>query len=209
MSKIFIVPDHLHQSSRVLSCSDEAGLCAAAPVNGSSNAGRLRLSAAGGTEEAVELDLLLRTGGNPYGYRLADNYTGNGASVVWKNSADGTTSYRGYVDTPYFVRSAEFGSLPMVGLESYSTTGTLFSGPTAARIRCRQAPFPTPLLALDSLPILSFCQAGESSPRWFRTRVGPQDGPPIIAMTMGQTGTPSTGKPSMAICRLLRSQWRQ
>lgn len=105
MSKIFIVPDHLHQSSRVLSCSDEAGLCAAAPVNGSSNAGRLRLSAAGGTEEAVELDLLLRTGGNPYGYRLADNYTGNGASVVWKNSADGTTSYRGYVDTPYFVRS--------------------------------------------------------------------------------------------------------
>lgn len=105
MAKVFLFPDHLHDDRRVNSCTQEAGLCAAPATYGGSNAGRLRLATSGGVLEAATLDVALQTGGNPYGYRLTNNFAGSGAALRWKNSTDGSTSWRGYVDSPYFVRA--------------------------------------------------------------------------------------------------------
>ncbi|MFZ5477687.1 MAG: sialidase family protein [Myxococcota bacterium] len=104
MTTAFVRPGHLHTPGRILSASSEAGLTVAPPTPTTTNKGSLRPRVTGTPTGVTSLVAYLLTGGNPYGYANADNGTGAGAGVVWRNSTDTTSQYRGYIDTPYLVR---------------------------------------------------------------------------------------------------------
>ena len=96
--------------ARVLSATNEAGLTVVAPVPSTSNRGAVQLRGSGSPLSSVVIDLALQTGGNVTGYSLASSSTSPGAAVRWKNSTDGSTSWRGWVD-PAFVTWAGMSAL--------------------------------------------------------------------------------------------------
>lgn len=122
--------------SRVLSATNEAGLTVVAPVPSTSNGGNVVLRGSGTPPSSVVLDLAMQVGGNLTGYALAANSYAPGAAVRWKNSVDGSTSWRGYrdvafvawsqwaafanatADTPGFSRARQLGN----GYEAYART---------------------------------------------------------------------------------------
>lgn len=104
MSTRFCRPGHLHTVSRILSCSQEAGLTAAPPTPTSTNTGTLRLRTSGKPLAELSINAKLLTGGNPEGYAGEDFGAGAGAALIWKNSADTSSQYRGYIDSIYLVR---------------------------------------------------------------------------------------------------------
>jgi hypothetical protein len=105
VSMLFVRPGHLHRASAVLSASSEDGLTVAPATATSTNAGALRVRTSGRPTAARTLDVKLQTGGNPSGYALTTGSgQGQGAAAIWKKTSDSTSSYRGYVDTPYLVR---------------------------------------------------------------------------------------------------------
>jgi hypothetical protein len=128
VSTLFVRPGFLHAASKVLSASSEDGLTVAPPTATSTNAGTLRLRTSGRPTAARTLDVKLQTGGNPSGYALTTGSgQGLGAGAIWKKTSDSTSSYRGYVDTPYLVR-IDYPVAYGTGLGKPSTPRTLANG---------------------------------------------------------------------------------
>lgn len=92
--------------ARVLSATNEAGRTVVAPVSSTSNRGALQLRGSGSPLSSVVLDLALTQGGNVTGYALASGSMAPGAAVRYKNSTDGSTSWRGWID-PNFLTWAQ------------------------------------------------------------------------------------------------------
>jgi hypothetical protein len=128
MTTAFVRPSAQHDPANILSASSESGITVAQPLASSSNAGSLRLRTSGIPTAAVSLDVKLQTGGNPSGYAIAaSGGQGAGAAVIYKATSDGSSSYRGYIDTPYLVR-VDYPVAYGTGLGRPSTPRTLANG---------------------------------------------------------------------------------
>lgn len=88
--------------ARVLSATNEAGLTVVAPVPSTANRGAVQLRGSGSPLSSAVVDLALQVAGNVTGYSLASSSTSPGVAVRWKNSTDGSTSWRGHTD-PNFI----------------------------------------------------------------------------------------------------------
>jgi hypothetical protein len=76
----------------------------------------------------ASLDVKLQTGGNPTGYTPeSGSGVGRGSAAIWKRTADASTLYRGYIDTPYLVR-VDFPVAYGTGLGRPGTPRTLANG---------------------------------------------------------------------------------
>ncbi|MEY4763016.1 MAG: hypothetical protein RLZZ200_2872 [Pseudomonadota bacterium] len=112
MSTIFCRPGHLHTASRILSCSQEAGLTVAPPTPTSTNTGALRLRTSGTPSAVIDAVVRVLTGGNPTGDAAPDATSkAVGTAVAWRNTTDSTSQYRGYEDSIYLMR-AQFPFAP-------------------------------------------------------------------------------------------------
>lgn len=101
---LFLRPDHLHAASRVLSATSESGLTVSPPEPATANKGTLRLRATGTPGAVSAITALCQTGGNPVGYATADFGGGAGTGMIWRNTADAVTLYRGYNDSIYLTK---------------------------------------------------------------------------------------------------------
>lgn len=94
------------RSSAVLSASSEAGLTIQPPQADDGNDGALALRASGVPLASGSYDIALVEGGNATGYSTWDATSGDlvgvaGASLRYKASSAGSSSWQGYTDTPY------------------------------------------------------------------------------------------------------------
>lgn len=97
MSLVFLRPTSQHDSSLISGATTEQGLTVQEPSPSVGNKGSLRLRCSGTPLAAVAADVMLQTSGSPYGY------SEGGAAMVWRRTGDGSTSWRGYTDTPTLV----------------------------------------------------------------------------------------------------------
>jgi hypothetical protein len=104
MALYIVRPGHLHTDDRVLSASSESGRIAAPALAADANAGQLVMRTSGKPSAVVAAEVVLTTGGNPTGYAVDDAGSGQGAAVKWRNNGEGSTYFRGYIDSPYLVR---------------------------------------------------------------------------------------------------------
>lgn len=128
MSNAFVRIGHLHTPSRVLSATSESGRTVAPPLPASTNKGALRLRATGTPTAVTDVVTQLQTGGNPTGYANADSAIAAGAALVWRNSTDTTSQYRGHIDSLYLTRVEFPVAYSAGGYGGASTPRTLANG---------------------------------------------------------------------------------
>ena len=117
MANLFARASHLLTESRVSSASSETGLTLQQP-EAATQTGRLLLESSGEVNAAVAMDLRLASGGNPTGYATEAGAVGSGAQLLWKNQADGSSAWRGYVDSRFLTRHVPWTN------STYYATGT-------------------------------------------------------------------------------------
>lgn len=110
---LFVNPPPTLRATAVLSASSQAGLTAGTPVSATANLGALRLrgSSVLTPVAAAALDVTLQTGGLANGWFTSDMGTA-GATFRWRNTGDGSTSWRGYTENQFvtYCRIAALGS---------------------------------------------------------------------------------------------------
>jgi len=105
MSLVIIRPTAQHAASNVVTATQQDGLTVQEPA-ADATLGHLRLRCSGVPTAAEVIDVALVGGGAPTGYAIEADGGSSGASVRWKRATDGSTDWRGGVDTPALVRVA-------------------------------------------------------------------------------------------------------
>jgi len=127
----FLVPSFLQAGDKIISASTEYGLIPGIATPDNANAGRMVLRPSGMPTAALSLDVQAQRGGNPTGYATAISGT-PGASLIWKNSSAGSSSWQGFNDNIYITRVANVlaanASVDFPGIGTPRTLGNGYLG---------------------------------------------------------------------------------